>query len=286
MLDRTDLTIIIVTFNNASFIEHTLNKLYEHLPNITLQVIVVDSASTDATRDIIRNKFPTIKLVQLKNNKGFAYANNLAIKNNASKYVLLLNSDVELVDNSIEKMLVFIKEGGDIGIVGPKLLNRDFSLQYSCRSFHDWSTLLFELIDMQKWFPGVKYFRKYDMSWWAHDSPKEVDYVSGAAFLIKRDVIDKIGLLDERYFMYVEEADFCKRAKNAGYKVIYYPHSVMIHYGGGSSDDVSFKKDLQLVKSRIYYYSKHYNIYWKSYIIILSLLYIFKRYLIKWIKYA
>ena len=243
-----DLSVIIVSFNTKDILRDclkslTLNTQYKIL---NTETIVVDNGSADGSVEMVEKEFPNVRLIKNKKNLGFARANNQGIKIARGEYVLLLNSDTKIVDNALVKMVKFAKSDKKIGIVGPKLLNPDSTPQPSTAPFY---TLPVTLISL---FGGDRFLRQ------SYKDIRKVDWVSGACFLIKREVVENIGLLDEKFFMYVEEMEFCFRAQKAGYQVYFYPQAEVIHQVRGSSSVGKQRAILGIYQGLIYFYQKHF----------------------------
>jgi hypothetical protein len=221
-------------------------------------VIVVDNASTDGSRKMLEQEFPQVKRINNSENRGFAAANNQGIVKAAGKYVLLLNSDTVILNDALQKTADFMEQHPKAAIVGCKLLNPDRTLQPSCRSFPSVWNIFTESFFLYKLFKRNKLFGQYYMSHFDHNALREVDVVMGAFMLIRREVFEKIGLLDEDYFMYAEETDFCYRAHRAGFKTFFCPEAAIIHIGGGSTID-SRKLFEQLHSTSLLFLKKHFT---------------------------
>lgn len=267
-----DLSIVIVSYNTKKLTLKCLESVFKETKDVSLEVFIVDNASSDGSVLTIRKEFPQVSLIVNKENLGFARANNQAIKQAKGRYILLLNSDTEVLENALGEMVAFMGSHKDIGILGPKLLNSDSTLQPSAESFPSLSTQIYEVFLLSKIFPKSKEFGKLHLSWWDFDSGREVDKITGAAFLIRREVIEKIGLLDENFFMYYEEVDFCKRAKEAGFKVYFYPKAKVTHHWSASSGRISFSVTSRSLRSMNQYFSKHNGFFYMALMNILTFL--------------
>ena len=255
------LSIIIVNHNTSQLLFQCLNSLVSTTQNIEKEIIVVDNFSKDDSVNMVREKFPQLKLIENKKNYGFAFANNQAVGIANSNLILLLNSDTIILENTIQKTIDFIEQDKDAHIVGCKLLNSDFSLQNSCRSFPTLWNIFTESFFLYKLFPKTKLFGKYHMTYFDYNSVLKVDVVKGAFMLIKKNVIEQIGLFDGKFFMYSEETDFCYRANKNNFNTIFFPDASIVHIGGGSiqSNQIYFE---QIHFSQILFIKKHYkNIY-------------------------
>lgn len=275
-----ELSIIIVNWNVKDLLEKCLNSIYQKPQNLDFEVFVVDNASRDGSVEMVKKKFPQVKLMANKDNKGFAQANNQAIKEAAGEFILLLNPDTEILNGALAKMVGFMRKRLDCGILGCKLLNSDGTLQPSCRTFPDLYSQIIILLKLHNFFP--KLVKKYYMLDWLHNETKEVDQVMGACFLIRRKVVEEIGLLDEIFWALFEEVDYCKRAKNKNWKIYFTPEAEIIHHKGQSFNQQKVvAKQKNFNRCLIRYFKKHHS---KSSWLILYLLQpisIFLTYLVK-----
>ncbi len=248
----TDLSIIIVSFNTKKLIIDCLKSIEKEGSGLNIETIVIDNNSSDGSREDLRNfKTDKFKYVAIFNdsNSGFAKANNQGIKIAKGKYTLLLNSDTLVHKDSLGKLVEFVKKTSDAGVVGSRLLNIDGSLQGSCFHFPTIKNAILE------YFFGKKgFFDKYAPT---GEEPNTVDALVGAAFLITPNALKKVGVLDERYWAYFEDIDYCRQVWKKGLKVYYLPTSIITHYHGASfkkatSDDATRWRRL-IPSSKIYH---------------------------------
>ena len=253
-----DLSIIIVNWKVKDLLEKCLRSIFLQTKNINFEVFVVDNNSGDGSVEMVREKFPQVDLTASAENLGFAKGNNLAIKKSRGRYVLFLNPDTEILDNALDKMVRFMDAHPECGIAGCKLLNQDLSLQPSIRAFPDLASQIFILLKIHNFLPHSKAMYKYLAGVFDYEKMQEVDQVMGAFMIIRREVIEKIGLLDENFWLWFEEVDFCKRAKEAGWKILYTPEAKIIHlYGQSFKQALSVPKQKVLNRSLAYYFKKH-----------------------------
>lgn len=255
-MERNILDVIIVSYNVAHLLEDCLGSLLSE-KGVDMVITVVDNNSSDGTVAMVRKKFPQANLVASRENLGFSAANNLALKGSRSKYVLLLNPDTKVLPGAVKKMVDYMEANREVGALGPKLLNPDGSLQYSARTFPSLTTQFLESTYLFRIFPQSRFFGQYFMSYWDHGQERKVDWVSGAALMVRGEAIEKIGLLDEGFFMYSEEVDWCYRIKRAGYEVVYFPRAEIIHYDARSSEDQARRLEMVL-SGRYRFFAKHY----------------------------
>ncbi len=256
---KTMLSIIIVNYNAEKLLQRCLMSVYAETKRVPFDIWVVDNNSKDTSVSMIRRNFPLVNLIENKENIGFARANNQAIAKCTGDYILILNPDTLILQNVLEKIVNFMGENPTVGICGCKVLNEDRTLQLACRrSIPTPGVAFFRLTGLSKLFPNSKIMAKYNLTYLGPDQPHEVDAVSGAFLMIRRKVVDNIGKLDERFFMYGEELDWCLRAKKAGWKVIYYPNAEIIHYKGECSKSNSRKATFEFYRSMYLFHKKHF----------------------------
>jgi len=248
--NKIKLSIIIVSWNVKDFLIKCLESCFSKLKGIDFEVIVSDNASQDGTQDIVEKKFPNIKLIKNEKNLGFAAGNNKAIKIAKGEYVLLLNPDTEFLDDSIKYAIEKMKKNKNIGALGCNILNPDMTTQMSIRRFPTVIDILIILLKLKKIFPNI--LNRYLATDFDYSKESEVDQVMGAYILTKKEVFEKIGLLDEGYFIWFEEVDFCKRIWQNSGKVVYYPGAKIVHHGGKSFAKEGFaKKQLWFFRSAL-----------------------------------
>lgn len=254
-----DLSIVIVNWNTKDLLRGCLRSIYEETGNIQFKVFVVDNASRDGSCKMVKEEFPQIRLIENPENVGFARASNQAIEQAKGKYILLLNPDTIVLENALEKMVRFMKRYPKIGAIGCKILDQNKNIEFSCRSFPTLSTIFFQSTLLSRILPRNKIIGKYLLSYWGHNDIRDVDWVTGACLMFRKEVIKKVGLFDENMFMYGEDVDWCYRIKKAGYRVCYFPQSQIIHYKGGSSRGWSKKAFVETHRSLYKFFLKHYG---------------------------
>jgi len=255
-----DLSIIIVNYNVEHHLRECLQSIYRNTKGISLEIIIVDNNSTDGSVDMVKSEFPEVKLIENCQNLGFAKGANQGLRENKGRYILLLNPDTIVLPNALDKMVEFMDENPRTGALGCKLLYPDGSLQPSCRSFPTLITAFFENTGLEKFFPKNKLVAKYKMGYWDYNDLREVDQPMGSALMIRREVIEQVGLLDERFYMFFEEVDLCFRVKKRGWKIYFTPSVQIIHYGGQSARPTMPKMMIQGYKSKHKFFRKHYGI--------------------------
>ena len=252
-----ELSVTICSWNTIDDLRLCLQSLEPSRDEIGLEVIVVDNNSEDGSPDMVRNEFPWVRLFALNENKGFTGGQNLAIRERSARHVLPLNSDTIVHRGALRTMLDYSYAHPEVGIVGPKLLNPDGSLQFSCRRWPNPTAALFRNTLLGRLFPRNRFTRDYLMSDISHDQLRTVDWVSGAAFFVRGEVIDAVGLMDEEYFMFCEDEDLCWRAWKGGFKVVYLPDAVITHAIGRSTDKAPNRMIGRFHRSMFRFYKKN-----------------------------
>ncbi len=253
-----DLTVIILNWNTRDDLRVCLASIDAHRPKCEMEVIVADNASSDGSREMVAAEFPWVTLVHHPVNLGFCAGNNRALPKEPGRYVLFLNADTRVTACALDRLVEFMDQEPHVGIAGPKLLNRDGSLQYSCRRFPDLGAGFFRNTPLGRLFPKNRYAQDYLMTDWDHASTRDVDWVSGAALMIRREAHQQTGGFDEGFYMYCEDVDLCYRARELGWRVTYLPDSIIYHLIGRSSDQVPTRATFYFHTSMYRFYKKHY----------------------------
>jgi hypothetical protein len=222
------------------------------------ETVVVDNASADGSPEMVAREFPEVRLLCAPANEGFSAGNNRALEGLRAPYALLLNSDTVVPPGALDALLDFADATPDAGIVGPKVVNPDGSLQYSCRRFPTFAAGLFRNVYLGRLFPNNKPAADYLMQDFDHATVRDVDWVSGCALLIRQACLEEIGPLDaETFFMYCEDMDWCLRARDAGWRVVYFPGATITHAIGRSSDRAADRMIVEHHRSMWRFYRKH-----------------------------
>lgn len=256
-MNPLDVTIIIVSWNTREILRDCLRSIYENAGALEFETIVVDNASADGSAQMVARDFPQVQLVANPDNRGFAAANNQGMALARGRYVLLLNSDTVVLDRALEKTLAFADAHPEAAVVGCRVLNPDRTWQRTCSRFPSALNLLLSSTYLYKLFPKSRFWGREFMLYWDRSDVREVDVVSGSFMLVRREAIARIGMMDEAFFMYAEETDWCYRFRQAGYKALFTPAGSIIHLGGASSRQAASKMRLQLSASILYFLKKH-----------------------------
>ncbi|MBI3006533.1 MAG: glycosyltransferase [Ignavibacteriales bacterium] len=256
---RLQLSIIVVNYNVRDFLHHALHSLQKATKGISSEIIVVDNASDDGSAEMVRKRFPGVQLIVNKHNLGFAKANNIGLESARGKLLLLINPDTVVQEDTLRVMMRFFDEYPDAGLAGCKILNPDGSFQLSCRrSFPTPWVALTKISGLSKVFPRSSWFGKYNLTYLNADETYEVDAVSGSFMMLRRDVYQHVGGLDEAFFMYGEDLDWCYRIQKAGRKIFYVHTTQIIHYKGESTKRSALDEIRTFYEAMHLFVRKHY----------------------------
>lgn len=251
-----DLSIIIVSFNTRQILIDCMESIYRHTQGIAFEVLVVDNASTDGSPQAITERFPEVALIRNSANRGFSAANNQAIRQSRGRYAVLLNSDTLLIENCFQKIVRYLDAHPEFSIITPQVIDKNDQV-CSMRLWEDTPKDAF-------WRILGKYDVAGENKKMGAIETKEVETIGGSCFMIRRSLFDAIGLLDEGYFLYNEEDDFCRRARRQGYKVCYYPETSIKHLHGKSTHQPQIREKviIETYKSNLRFFNKHYSPAW------------------------
>jgi len=253
-----DLSVIILNWNTKVETRDCLNSIFRQTHRHAIEVLVADNASSDGSREMLATEFPQARVVAHPMNLGFGAGNNRAIPATCGRYVLFLNSDTIVTEGAFDALVDFADAHPGAGVVGPKLLNPDGSLQYSCRRFPNLGAGFFRNTPLGRLFPKNRFTQDYLMSDWDHATVREVDWVSGAALMIRREALEQTGGFDEGFFMYSEDVDLCYRVHEAGWQVVYFPDAVIYHAVGRSGRHIPTRMIYHSHRGTYRFYKKHY----------------------------
>jgi GT2 family glycosyltransferase len=253
------ISVLIVNWNTSSLLDRCLRCVYADPADLPLEVIVVDNGSSDGSLSLLREHYPSVHVIANSENIGFARAVNQAIHAAQGEYFLLLNSDAFLNAGSMHALWQAMETHPETGAAGCRLFYEDGSLQRSCFAFPTLWTESWRCLGLDEIFPKSRIFGAYRMTYWDFNDSRNVDCIMGACLLVRRKSLDEIGLLDERFFMFSEEVDLCYRMKQNGWKVRFVHAATAIHIWGGSSRMISRKSFLELHRSRVMFFRKHYG---------------------------
>jgi hypothetical protein len=258
-----DLTVVIVNWNVRDLLRRCLQSIEaeasQAVGGFALEIVVVDNASTDGSVEMVRAEFPHVRLIANDKNRGFTVANNQGLALGQGRYLLLLNPDTEVTGGALATMVRSMDGHPEIGALGPQLRYPDGSLQSSRRRFPTFATALVESTVVQEWWGDNRVLRRYYMADTPDDAIQSVDWLVGACLLVRRQAYEQVGGLDEDFFMYSEEMDWCRRIKDAGWLVVYLPTATVVHHEGRSSEQVIPARHIHFQSSKVRYFRKHHG---------------------------
>lgn len=256
-----DLSIIIVNYNTKELTLQCLESIYEFNTRISsFEIFVVDNNSTDGSVKAIKQQFKNVILIENRDNVGFSKANNQAIKQAKGEYVLLLNSDTIIKENTLSVMLQYMQQNHSVGAAGCEVLLPDGKLDKAChRGFPTPSASFYYMLGLAKKYPNNPKFNEYHKSYYNMRKIHEIDCLVGAFMIVRAETIQQVGMLDEKFFMYGEDIDWCYRIKEAGWKIIYNPTVSIIHYKGASSRRKPVKIVYEFHRAMFLFHKKHYT---------------------------
>lgn len=253
------ISICIVTYKAGNLLRDCLNSIFKRPPSYPFEIIVVDNHSDDGTMEMLRQDFPTIRCTENAANEGYTRPMNQALRQGTGRYLVQLNPDTIVYPGAFDCLVQFMEEHPKAGICTPKVLNRDGTLQKQCRrsAARPWDVITY-FSGLSRRFPQSRLFARYLMTYLDENEINEVEAVSGSCMIIRREVVEQIGYLDEQFFAYQEDADFCFRARQADWKVFYVPQAQIVHFGGeGGSKVQVYQSIYQWHRSYYLYYRKH-----------------------------
>ncbi len=262
-----DLSIIIVTWNVKDLLRTCLESILDNCqatPNLTTEIIVVDSASTDGSAQMVQEEFPQVHLIVSQENVGYAKGNNVGANVAQGRYLFILNPDTVIKPNVLAQLVNYLDTHPSVGAIGPQLLWPDSTVQSSRRRFPTVGTLFWESTLLGQWFPNNRHIQQYHMVDQAPNQPQQIDWVVGAALLIRQEAWQQVGPIDETFFMYFEETDWCHRCVKAGWEIHYLPNAQITHYEGKSSEQVVAARTIRFQRSKLHYTRKYFSSGWAT----------------------
>lgn len=250
-----DLSIVIVNWNTEEFLRGCLSSVFRSLDGLEAEVIVIDNASSDASVDMVNMDFPEVQLIGNSSNLGFAAANNQGFSRAKGRHILLLNSDTVVHGHVLAASVNYLDEHPEVGMMGCRVLNGDGSTQMTCSRFPTFFNLLLQTLGANRL--GGPFFSRYQMLEWDRDDEREVEVISGCYLMVRTEVIREIGPLDEAFFCYGEETDWCRRCASAGWQLKFAPVGDITHFGSGATRKVNHLRDLMLTEGTIRLHRKH-----------------------------
>ena len=259
-----DLSIIIVSWNVKDLLQRCLDSIFRHpASSIQFEVFIVDNASSDGSAGMVRERFPQVHLIENEENFGFAAANNQAIRRSRGRYILLLNPDTVVCDDALGTLMRFLDENPKVGAVGPKLVYPDGRLQHSAFAFPTLPMAFFDFFPIHHRLINSRLNGRYPRRLYESGKPFPIDHPLGACLMVKREAIEQVGLLDEGFFIYCEEIDWCMRIKKAGWQIYCVPQAEVVHYVAQSTQQFRDEMFVQLWRSRYLLFAKHYGRFYR-----------------------
>lgn len=281
----TEISFIIVSWNAKDYLLECLESIQETVKDRSYEIIVVDNDSSDGSPEAVEQKYPAVRVVRTGTNLGFAKGNNIGIRESVGRSLCLINSDVVLLPACMDLLLEYISHNPKVGLVAPRILNEDGSLQHSCRQFPSLYGSLCSAFSIGNLFPRHRIFGDTMMTWWNHDEERFVDAITGCFWLVRREALEEVGLLDEDFFMYAEDIDWCRRFNQKGWKVAMNPAAETIHHGAASSKNAPVHFYLAMQQARLKYWKKHHGSFSYFWLICITLLHHLIRIVTKSILY-
>jgi len=253
-----EVSIVIVNWNARDYLRDCLRSIRDNV-SIAVETIVIDNASSDGSAAMVSGEFPGVALIANTANRGFAAANNQGIRAARGRYVLLLNPDTVVYKETLEKSVEFADSNPRVGVLGCRVLEAEDRVQRTCFSFPGPMNLLLVELGLQRVFPRSRFFGRPELGWWDRDSELDVPVVSGMYMLVRRAAIERVGVMDEDYFVYAEEADWCFRIAKAGWRCVFAPVGSILHREGGGKSTAQIKARMyvQLQKSQLIFNRKN-----------------------------
>ena len=254
-----DISVVIVGWNAKRYLELCLDSLEEAPPRRSLEVFVVDNASTDGSAEMIEAKYPWVKLIKSSENLGFSRGNNVAIRQCQGRYIALVNPDVIVFPGCLDALADFLDQNPKVGNVGPRVFNPDMSMQSTCRRFPSLWNNFCTASRLETVFKNSPFFAGEHMFYFPHDRTLAVDVIVGCFSFIRRETFDQVGLLDEGLFMYGDDVDWCRRARKAGWEMVFYPGAQAIHDRGKTTASYPVRFAVAQQRSILHYWKKHHG---------------------------
>lgn len=252
-----DLSIIILTWNTKNFLEVCLNSIYNHKEICSYEIIVIDNGSNDNVIEFLHEKFPSVKTIRNEKNLG-TNQRNLGVKIAKGRYYAFIDSDIEILnDCSFSALVDYLDKNPDVGLISPKLLLDDGNVQLSCKEFLKFYTPILRRLDFLKFITKTSVYRNQLMADWDHNNVKQIDYAVSAFWVFRKNVVDKVGLLDEKIFYAPEDVDYCLRVWKGGFRIVYYPHVIAKHKYQRITRKIFSKLTFEHIKGLTYYFWKH-----------------------------
>lgn len=248
-----DLSIVIVNWNTSDLLRDCLHSVFAGLGSLEAEILVVDNASSDGSVAMVRAEFPAVRLIETGRNLGFAGGNNVALRHARGRHVMLLNTDTLVHGDVLVRAVAWMDAHPQVGVMGPRVLNTDGSVQASASAFPSLKHLAMQTLGLTR----IARLDSYRLTGWDRTTEARVEVISGAAMVVRRAAMDEVGLLDEAFFFYGEETDWCHRFARAGWEVRFVPLPAITHFGGGAVRQMNHKRDVLLTQGTTRLHRKH-----------------------------
>lgn len=252
-----DLSIVIVNWNTRALLADCLDSVLARRGDLELEILVVDNASEDGSADMVAHCFPEVRLIRNTENRGFAAANNQAFELASGRHVLLLNNDTLVHGDVLAASVRYLDAHPEAGAMGCRVENADGSTQFTCSEFPTFGNLALQTLGLNRLARGPAFLRRYQMLDWDRDDERDVAVISGCYLMIRREVLDQVGALDEAFFCYGEETDWCRRIADAGWALRFAPVGRITHFGSGTTRSLNHRRDLMLTEGTVRLHRKH-----------------------------
>ncbi|MEO8727522.1 MAG: glycosyltransferase family 2 protein [Acidobacteriaceae bacterium] len=273
--DRQDslplISVVIVSWNAKRYVDECLSSLYSDR-QVCFEVIVVDNGSSDGTPEMVCASYPQARLVRNSENLGFARANNIGIEISRGKYLFLINSDVNVPPGCLSRLLSYMEEHPEIGLLGPQMRGADGSVRRSCMRLPTVANAFCRTFAIDMLTKNASGLRSQLMLDFSHDKIADVEVLNGWFWVVRRQALDQVGLLDPRFFIYAEDLDWCHRFRKAGWRLVFYPEAYAVHYGGSSSAAAPVRFYTEMYRANLQYWNKHHTPLGVAAFILLSLI--------------
>lgn len=251
-----DLSIVIVEWNTIDLLRDCLRSVYDNCGGIDIEVIVVDNASVDGSPEMVEAEFPQVIQIRNTDNRGFAAANNQGFELCTGRHILLLNSDTYVLGNVLKQSVSYLDANPNVGAMGCRVLNPDRTMQRTCSMWPRLLDLFFMSSGLWK-LKRPRVFGRYQMTHWQRNTERDVEVISGCYLMLRRSVLEQVGPLDEDFFFFGEETDWCRRMRDAGWRLMFAPVGEIVHYGSASARKLNHRRDLMLTDATIRLHRKH-----------------------------
>ncbi len=258
------LSIVFVNWNTRDYLLGAIRSIREHPPDCDYEIIVVDNASADGSAAAVGAGFPDVSLIANDENAGYARGNNQGIEAASGSLVLLLNPDVIIREGALSRAVAIMEGQPDIGALGARLVHPDGRVQHSVRGFPTPFAVACEALGLSRLFPNSRLLASYRMPWFDYGHRSDVDQPMGTFLMLRREALQQVGLLDERFTVFFNEVDWCYRAKRAGWRIVYAPDVEVVHYGGASTRQVAAAMAWESRRGLLAFYRKHYRAPWHA----------------------